>query len=57
MSLVNFETLDRIGSVTVLELISLISGWVPESSVVDRRDVQILGNSGNPRGYAVDCLT
>lgn len=54
MRLVDLEAFDRVGRVPVLELVGL--GGVPEARVIDRRDVQVLGDTRDPRRQAVQSL-
>jgi hypothetical protein len=48
MSFVDFKTLDAFGRMTMLELIRLLFRRVPESSVVNGGDVEILSDPLNP---------
>jgi len=54
MSFVDLETLDAFGRMAMLELIRLLFGRVPESSVVNRGNVEILSDALDPGWQPVD---
>jgi hypothetical protein len=54
MSFVDLEPLDTLGRMAMLELIRLLFGRVPESSVVNGGDVEILSDPLDPGWQPVD---
>lgn len=54
MSFVDLESLDTFGRMAMLELIRLLFRRVPESSVVNGGDVEILSDPLNPGWQPVD---
>lgn len=56
MSLVDAQTLWLLGP-GMLEGVALICGRIPEDSVVDWRDVEILHDSLDPYWEAIDALS
>lgn len=54
VGLVNLETIDAVFGVTVLELVLLLLGRVPEPSVVNGGNVKILSDTLDPDGETVD---
>ena len=54
MSFVYFESFDGVSGVPVLELVLVLG--IPESPIVDRRDIEVLGDASNPCRYTVDRL-
>jgi hypothetical protein len=57
MSFVDLEPFDTISRMAMLELIRLLFRRVPESSVVDGRDVEILSDTLDPGWEPVDGST
>lgn len=56
VSLVDLQTLNGVGRVSMLELVGVLGGRVPEPSVINRRNVKILSDAFDPRWEAVDHL-
>lgn len=54
MSFVYFQAIHTASGVTMFELIGILLGRIPESSIVDGRDVQILSDSLDPGRQTVD---
>jgi len=48
MCFIDLEPFNALGRVAMLECVSLLLGRVPESSVVDGRDIEVLGDSLDP---------
>lgn len=57
MRLVDLQTLDRVVRVAMLELVLSLGRWVPEPSIVDWRNIEILSDSGRPSWKPVDRFT
>ena len=45
-----------LGRPWVFESVSLILWWMPEHSVIDRREVQVLGDASDPRWYSLQAF-
>lgn len=54
MRFIDLESAHTIRRVAILELILLLLGRVPKSSVVNRGDVEILSDPCKPSGDAID---